>query len=99
MAEAAAAAAAIKARLGPTARFKADKAGKKKARRRGGAGAAGTTTAAGGGAGDGHHRGVKASAGDEVGAGELKGGGLEVCLQSALLCAPLFPVFHHLLFS
>lgn len=95
MAEAAAAAAAIKARLGPAARFKAGKAGKKKARRRGAAAAA-TTTAAGGGAGDGHHRGVKASAGDEVGAGELKGGGLEVCLQSALLCAP-FPIFQFII--
>lgn len=67
LAEAAAAAAAIKARLGPAARFKTGKAGKKKARKRG-AGAAVTATAAGEGAADGRHRGAQNSAKDEVGA-------------------------------
>lgn len=66
LAEAAAAAAAIKARLGPAARFKTGRTGNRKAYKRG-AGAAVTATTAEGGRSDGRHRGVKESAGDEVG--------------------------------
>eukprot|EP00752_Nemacystus_decipiens_P017226 g15432.t1 len=66
LAEAAAAAAAIRARLGPAGRLKASKAGKKEVRTPGaGAGAVATATAADAVTGDGRHRGVHKSVGDE----------------------------------
>lgn len=64
LAEAAAAAAAVKARLGPASRFKAVKAGKKA--RVGASGAAVTVTPIDRGRDDGRHRGAKKSTSDQV---------------------------------